>query len=475
MLVFLPYCDEETVETIPSNEWLIPKDQIRDGGPGKDGIPSIDNPKFIPLGDAPTLNNDLVIGIQIGSFIRAFPHPILDQHEIVNHTIDSTSFALTYCPLTGSALAWDTSSFSLNKTFGVSGQLYNSNLIPYDRGTDSNWSQMMNMCVNGQLTGQDAKLIRVVETTWVTWRSMYPDSLVLSRDTGFSGNYNVYPYGDYKSSDGLLFPVSNEDNRLNKKSRVHGVIIGEKTKVYPIGSFPPSIKVINETFNGSDIVVVGDRLKNLVVSFKRQLSDGPLLDFEPVENELPIVMIDKGGSKWDVFGNAVSGPRVGTQLEATNSFISHWFAWAAFYPNADIYSEGEGTGLVHTLSMDHFSPDMNGSSQFPFHEIKKKELDRLQVSETLSQKLPEIMANTEIIPHIVDGQIQGFEIRNNSPISPLIGLGILEGDIIKEVNDIKLNDAYSLFQAFQIVQKNEKFIIGLERDRHPIRYLYTYQ
>ena len=475
MLVFLPYCDEETVETIPSNEWLIPKDQIRDGGPGKDGIPSIDNPKFIPLGDAPTLNNDLVIGIQIGSFIRAFPHPILDQHEIVNHTIDSTSFALTYCPLTGSALAWDTSSFSLNKTFGVSGQLYNSNLIPYDRGTDSNWSQMMNMCVNGQLTGQDAKLIRVVETTWVTWRSMYPDSLVLSRDTGFSGNYNVYPYGDYKSSDGLLFPVSNEDNRLNKKSRVHGVIIGEKTKVYPIGSFPPSIKVINETFNGSDIVVVGDRLKNLVVSFKRQLSDGPLLDFEPVENELPIVMIDKGGSKWDVFGNAVSGPRVGTQLEATNSFISYWFAWAAFYPNADIYSEGEGTGLVHTLSMDHFSPDMNGSSQFPFHEIKKKELDRLQVSETLSQKLPEIMANTEIIPHIVDGQIQGFEIRNNSPISPLIGLGILEGDIIKEVNGIKLNDAYSLFQAFQIVQKNGKFIIGLERDRHPIRYLYTYQ
>ncbi|MEE8604244.1 MAG: DUF3179 domain-containing (seleno)protein [Candidatus Aminicenantaceae bacterium] len=473
MLVFLPYCDEENVETIPSNEWLIPKDQIRDGGPGKDGIPSIDSPKFIPIEDALTLNSDLVIGIQIGSFIRAFPHPILDQHEIVNHTIDSTSFALTYCPLTGSGIAWDTSAFSLNKTFGVSGQLYNSNLIPYDRGTDSNWSQMINMSVNGQLIGQNAKLIHVVETTWGTWKLMYPDSLVLSRDSGFSRNYDVYPYGDYKFSDRLLFPVSNEDNRLNKKARVLGVIVGEKTKVYPIGSFPPAIKVINETFNGLDIVVVGDMLKNFAVSFTRKLSDGTLLDFEPIENELPVVMKDKGGSKWDVFGNAVSGPRIGAKLEATNSFISYWFAWAAFYPNADIYSEGENTGLIHTLSADFMGSDLIGFGQFPFHEIKKKELDRRQISEMLTQKWPEIIANTQFIPHIEDGKIQGFEIQNGTPILPLSGLGILEGDIITEVNGIKLTDMYSLFQAFQIVKKNGKFIIGIERNKRPIRFLYT--
>jgi hypothetical protein len=205
MLVFLPFCDEDSNEIIPSNEWLIPKNQIRDGGPGKDGIPAINSPKFIPLKDAPTLNSDLVIGIQIGSVIRAFPHPILDQHEIVNHTIDSTSFALTYCPLTGSGIAWDTSSFSLDKTFGVSGQLFNSNLIPYDRSTNSNWSQMMNICVNGELIGQDAKQIHLVETTWATWKMLYPNSLVLSRNSGFDRNYDVYPYGDYKFSDRLIF------------------------------------------------------------------------------------------------------------------------------------------------------------------------------------------------------------------------------------------------------------------------------
>ncbi|UCE42606.1 MAG: DUF3179 domain-containing protein [Candidatus Aminicenantes bacterium] len=473
MLVFLPFCDEEAVETIPSNEWLIPKDQIRDGGPGKDGIPSIDNPKFIPIKDAPTLNIDLVIGIKIGSFVRAFPHPILDQHEIVNHTINSTSFALTYCPLTGSGIAWDTSAFSLNKTVGVSGQLYNSNLIPYDRGTDSNWSQMMNMCVNGQLIGQEAKQIHVVETTWGTWKMMYPDSLVLSRDTGFNRNYDVYPYDDYKFSDRLIFPVSNEDNRLSKKARIHGVIVGEETKAYPIGSFSPVITVLNEDFNGLEFVIVGDSLKNFAVSFKRKLSDGTLLEFEPVENELPVIMKDKGGSKWDIFGNAVSGPRVGAKLEPTNSFISYWFAWAAFYPGAEIYSGGLGTGLIHTLSADFLEPIRSDSDLLPYHEIKKKELDRFQISEMLTQKWPEIVTNTEIAPHIVDGQIQGFEIRNRTPLSPLSRLGILDGDIITEVNSIKLKDVYSLFQAFQIVQKKGKFIIGLERNRRLIRLLYT--
>lgn len=170
-----------------------------------------------------------------------------------------------------------------------------------------------------------------------------------------------------------------------------------------------------------------------MVSFKRQLSDGSLLEFELVENELPVVMKDKGGSKWDVFGNAVSGPGAGAQLEATNS------------------------------------------SQLTFFEIKKKELDRFQVSEMLTQKWPEIMANTEIVPHIVGGKIQGFELRNSNLDSPLKGLGILNGDIITEVNGIKLIDAISLFKSFETIRKSGKFIVGLKRNGRPIRFLYAYQ
>ncbi len=340
MLVFLPFCAGELVDSGSSDAWLIPEGEIRDGGPGKDGIAAISNPKFIPIEEVSfLLESDLIIGIQIGDFVRAFPHPILDQHEIANHTIENTSFALTYCPLTGSGIAWDTSEFTLDRTFGVSGLLYNSNLMPYDRETDSNWSQMLNLCVNGELRGKEAKQIHVVETTWETWKKLYPQSMILSTETGFSRNYSIYPYGNYKTSNSLLFPVSREDNRLHKKERVHGVIVGEKTKVFPIFTFLGTSKVINETFNDLPIVVAGSAEKNFAVSFERKLTDGTVLIFEPVDGELPVILMDNEGTKWDIFGNGVSGPRAGTKLVPTSSYLAYWFAWAAFYPAPEIHSD----------------------------------------------------------------------------------------------------------------------------------------
>ena len=225
VLVFLPYCEEDESAEIAAT-WLIPENEVMDGGPGKDGIIAISNPVFIPLEQTSFLfDNDLVVGIQVGNVFRAFPHVILDHHEIVNYSIDEKSITLSYCPLTGSAMAWDTSDFSTDKTFGVSGLLYNSNLILYDRETDSNWSQMLYLCVNGERGGQKAEEIQVLETTWLTWRQLYPQSMVMSNDTGYNYNYTVYPYGNYKTSDALIFPVNNSDERLHKKERVHGVII----------------------------------------------------------------------------------------------------------------------------------------------------------------------------------------------------------------------------------------------------------
>jgi len=122
-----------------SGDWLIPTDQVFDGGPGRDGIPSVDNPQFTNVNDAPyLLDNDLVIGFKIGGTIRAYPHPILDWHEIVNDDISGQKTAITYCPLTGSAIAWKRNGVVSNSAFGVSGLLFNSNLIPYDRGSSSN-------------------------------------------------------------------------------------------------------------------------------------------------------------------------------------------------------------------------------------------------------------------------------------------------------------------------------------------------
>ena len=334
LALFLSGCD--TVDTTDvSGEWLIKKSEIFDGGPGKDGIPSVDNPQFTNVGgSAYLLDNDLVIGIKIGGVLRAYPHPILDWHEIVNDEINGKKLAITYCPLTGSAIAWNRQGTVSNSTFGVSGLLYNSNLIPYDRGSGSNWSQMRLQCVNGQLIGNEIETSKIIETTYKTWREMYPASKILSTNTGFGSQYGNYPYRDYKTSNSLLFPVSNEDSRLHKKTRVLGLIVEGATMVFPISSFGTGIAVKNVTFGGEDFVVIGSSGKNYAAVYKRKLDNGTTLEFTITQGELPLVMMDNEGTKWDIFGEAIEGPRAGESLQQAKAFIAYWFAWAAFYPNA---------------------------------------------------------------------------------------------------------------------------------------------
>ncbi len=331
---FLNSCD--TVDNADvSGDWLIPTDQVFDGGPGRDGIPSVDNPQFTNVNDASyLLDDDLVIGIKIGGTIRAYPHPILDWHEIVNDDISGQKTAITYCPLTGSAIAWKRNGVVSNSAFGVSGLLYNSNLIPYDRGSSSNWSQMRLQCVNGSLIGNEIETSKIIETTYKTWREMYPTSKLLSTNTGFGRQYGVYPYGGYKTNDDLIFPVSNEDNRLQKKERVLGLIADGQTMAFVINSFSSEISIKNVSFGGDEFVVIGSSGKNFAAAYKRKLDDGTTLQFTITQGELPLVMMDNEGTKWDIFGEAIEGPRAGESLQQAKAFIAYWFGWAAFYPNS---------------------------------------------------------------------------------------------------------------------------------------------
>jgi hypothetical protein len=336
-LLYLNSCDVTDTADL-SGEWLIPKDQVFDGGPGRDGIPSVDDPQFTNVNDASYLqDNDLVVGIKIGGTIKAYPHPILDWHEIVNDDIAGQKTAITYCPLTGSAIAWKREGIVSNSTFGVSGLLYNSNLIPYDRGSKSNWSQMRLQCVNGTHIGKDIETSKIIETTYKTWRELYPGSQLLSTNTGFGREYGNYPYGSYKTNDDLLFPVSNDDNRLHKKARVLGLIAGGATMAFPISSFDSEITVKNVTFGGENFVIIGSSSKNFAAAYSGEVTDSTLLKFTALQNELPVVMVDEENNKWDIFGNVVEGPKTGESLEQATAFVAYWFAWAAFYPNALIY------------------------------------------------------------------------------------------------------------------------------------------
>jgi hypothetical protein len=158
-LLLINGCSKDSLNSNNSNnntstEWLIPRNQVLDGGPGKDGIPALQNPVFISANEATYLSdNDLVLGFVDGEDARAYPHSILDWHEIVNDDINNESVAVIYCPLTGTGIGWDRVVKGKKTTFGVSGLLYNSNIIPYDRDTDSNWSQLLLQSVNGTLSG----------------------------------------------------------------------------------------------------------------------------------------------------------------------------------------------------------------------------------------------------------------------------------------------------------------------------------
>jgi len=278
----------------------------------------------------------LVVGFKNGDDIRAYPHDILDQHEIVNDDISGNKIALNYCPLTGTAMAWNRELSGKTTTFGVSGLLFNTNLMPFDRETNSVWSQMLVASVNGSLIDQKAELMPVVEMPWSEWKELYPNSKVMSRETGFARSYDFYPYGSYRETNQLLFPVQNRDDRLFGKERVLGVIVNQNAKVYQFDAMEDAgeVTLIEDSFEGQDLMVVGN--KAFMVAFSKTGVDGAE-EFEVTNDNLPIAFQDNLGNKYDVFGEVVSGPNQGERLDVLESYMGFFFSFPAFFGTPEIY------------------------------------------------------------------------------------------------------------------------------------------
>lgn len=324
-----------------ASDWTVACSQVVDGGPGQDGIPSIDEPKFSTVSEIDFLDDDeLVLGIKVGNTVKAYPNVILYYHEIVNDIVGGKPLAITYCPLTGSGIAWNRTLNGTVTTFGVSGLIHKNNLIPYDRETNSLWSQMRNQSIHGELKGNQAERVQLIEMDWKTWKESYPNSKILNTNTGFNRNYEKYLYGDDypENNNRILFPVYNDDPRLDNKVLVHGVAYGFVAKAYPISDFNEGIQVINDTFNGKRIVVTGSSNSKLAVSFERIMEDGTELVFEAVENAFPVIMKDQEGNRWTLFGEAMSGPREGEELKPTPSYNAYWFSYADFFSFPQIHS-----------------------------------------------------------------------------------------------------------------------------------------
>jgi len=210
---------------------IVPLDQIVSGGPPPDGIPSIDNPKFLSIADANKFlkDSDLVLGITINGQTKAYPLLILVWHEIVNDKVGSVPVAVTYCPLCFTTQVFNRTISGNVVEFGTSGKLYNNNLVMYDRLSGSLWSQALGEGIVGTHAGENLKRIPFDLAYWKDWKQLYPNSVVLSTDTGFTRPYGVDPYGDYYTSDQLFFPISNVDKRLGLKEMVVGLDNGAQS------------------------------------------------------------------------------------------------------------------------------------------------------------------------------------------------------------------------------------------------------
>ncbi|MBD3630613.1 DUF3179 domain-containing protein [Cyclobacterium sp.] len=322
-----------------SQNWLIPENEVFDGGPGKDGIPALNEPNLVAGSEIDYLEEtDLVLGFAAEGEAVAYPHKILDWHEIINHEVGATALAVIYCPLTGTGIGWDRNISAGKTTFGVSGLLYNTNVIPYDRLTDTNWSQMRFEAVNGELIGEEPEVISLIETSWATWKAMYPETKVVSRETGHNRNYANYPYGDYKSNhSSLLFPVNKTDDRLQAKKRVLGIMNGENLKVYPIENFAEQTRLVYDTFEEEPVAVIGNSAANILVALNRRLSDGTVLDFTLGASSNSWILVDQEGNQWNLFGEAISGPREGEVLGKFPQMMGFWFSWPPFFENIAVY------------------------------------------------------------------------------------------------------------------------------------------
>jgi hypothetical protein len=337
-------CSKSNTQNSPTNsdeientsvEWSIPVAEVLDGGPGRDGIPALENPQMVSAENSSILlDTDLVLGYKNGDDIRAYQHIALDWHEIVNDNIGDVSLAVTYCPLTGTGIGWNRIIDGNETTFGVSGLLYQTNLIPFDRATKSNWSQILNESVNGSLEGKKAELIQLVETDWKTWKTMYPSTKLINiENTGFSRTYGIYPYADYKTNEATFFFPTPKDARLPLKERVHAIIDAERAKAFRFFDFETT-NVVKDVFQGKNYLIVGNQ--NFMTSFELNASQNELEYDYIFDGSSGAIVEDSEGTQWNVFGEAISGPKQGQKLLASQSFMGYWFSIPAFY-TTEIY------------------------------------------------------------------------------------------------------------------------------------------
>ncbi len=331
----------------------VPYSEILSGGPPKDGIPAIDDPRYETAADAGAWLSDAepVIVVRAGPAARADPVRILVWHEIVNDELDGLPLAVTYCPLCNTAVAFRRTHDGRVLDFGTTGRLRYSNLVMYDRQTETWWQQADGRGLAGRYAGDRLEFIPAPLVSWGEFKAAYPDGSVLSRNTGHSRDYGRNPYAGYDAAGGspFLYRGPAIPGALAPMTRVLTLELDGETVAYPYGVLEER-RVVNDRVAGRAVAVLwipgtASPLDAARIDQGRDVGSARAFEGGSGVGTVTLEWSDgafrdrETGSEWDARGRAVSGPRTGAMLIPLAAVDHFWFSWAAFKPETRIYGE----------------------------------------------------------------------------------------------------------------------------------------
>ena len=328
----------------------VDHDEILSGGPPKDGIPAIDKPTFV---DSVTASEWLgekepVISIKIGDVARAYPLQILMWHEIVNDEIGDKAVSVTFCPLCNASIVFDRDLDGVRYDFGTTGRLRRSDMVMYDRQTESWWQQFTGEAIIGELNGIKLNQIPSNIVSFEAFQKQFPKGEVLSKETGFSRTYGRNPYAGYDDINSSPFLFRGKlDKRLPPMERVLSLRSKEKTVLFALSALKDN-PLVNSEFDGTQYAVfafdsMNSALDKSDISGSRLIPSAAIYRSMVADKQLTFEMKDgvvtdtETGSQWNIFGFAEKGELAGTQLEQLDHGVHFAFAWLAFDPEAEVF------------------------------------------------------------------------------------------------------------------------------------------
>ena len=328
---------------------LVDLEEIVSGGQPPDGIPALDDPGFQRTGDVHWVDDEeQVLVVEVGAEARAYPVQVLTLHEIVNDTVGGVPVAVTYCPLCASGVAFDRRVGDRVLSFGTSGRLYRSDLVMYDRQTESLWPQIEGRAVAGVLTGKELTVLPASLISWEQWRAAHPAGWVLSRQTGFALPYGSNPYYQYDDKESFpVFPAGPIDNRIEwLKQPVVGIESGEDAlaidiealrvdgvRAVRVGGREMTVWWLPGTRSSLDGFAVGEGREVGTTAVFDPVVDGRSLTFQSRDGE---IVDAQTSSTWNALGKAVQGPLAGTELRPVRHTTTFWFAWSGFHEDTRV-------------------------------------------------------------------------------------------------------------------------------------------